>query len=192
MRGASPAVLSSLSRCAPAPTTCPASSTTDLPRVSPVTGDTYLPSEHRAVGDAHPDTPAAWREPLERGRPVHGPDRRGPLSPRNRGGASGSVPADEGRLHVRPRLHLGPQAGHPDPLDRPGRDGPDVDPGAPVLAAQRTALRGAPGNEQGRDESESGGGTGPDLATQLCRPPAAARGDGPAPPPVRSPVRPPG
>ena len=31
--------------------------------------------------------------------------------------------------HVRPRLHLGAQAGDPHPLDRAGRDGPVVDAG---------------------------------------------------------------
>ena len=41
--------------------------------------------------------------------------------------------------------------GHPDALDRAGRDRPDVGPCGAVVAAERAALRSAPGTQQGRD-----------------------------------------
>ena len=55
------------------------------------------------------------------------------------------------RLHLRHGLHLGAQARHPHPVDRPGRDGPGVDPGGARLAAERAPLRRPAGPEQGRD-----------------------------------------
>ena len=79
------------------------------------------------------------------------------------------------RLRLRRRLHVGAQARHPHALDRARRAGPDVDPRAPRLAAQRAALRRAAGPEQGRDRREVRRGAGEDLAAQLRHPAAGAR-----------------
>ena len=48
---------------------------------------------------------------------------------------AGQAPEREG-LHLRSGPHVGPEKGDPDPLDRPRRDGPDVDSRLPLLAAQ--------------------------------------------------------
>ena len=57
----------------------------------------------------------------------------------------------EGRLRVRPRLRIGPAPGHPHGVAGPRRDGSDVAADDVRLAAQRAALRLAPGAGQGRD-----------------------------------------
>ena len=87
----------------------------------------------------------------------------------------------EGRgVHVRRRVHVGPEAGDPHALDRAGRAGPDVDPRGALVAAQRAALRGAPGPEQGADRGEVRRRAGLDLAAELRRPAAGPRGVRPA------------
>ena len=83
-------------------------------------------------------------------------------------------------LRLRPGLHLGAQARHPHPVDRAGRDGPDVDPGPQLLAAERAPLRRAAGAEQGRDGREVRRRAGQDLAPQLRHPAAGADGRRPA------------
>jgi len=105
----------------------------------------------------------------------HGVDRRrsvgkGPREPRK--AARFSSPG----LHLRHRLHFRSEAGHPNSLDRPGRDGPDVGSGAQFLAAQRAPLRRPakaltspkPPPSSARTRSRSG-------RPQLRRPASAAR-----------------
>ena len=84
-------------------------------------------------------------------------------------------PAAEGRrLHLRRRLHVAAEAGHPHAVDRAGRARPAVDSGASLVAAQRAALRRPAGAEQGRDGRQARRGPGQDLAAQLRHPAAAA------------------
>ena len=85
-----------------------------------------------------------------------------------------------GRLRVRPRLRVGAAPGHPHGVAGPRRDGPDVAADDVRLAAQRAALRLAPGAGQGRDRREVRRRAGPRLAAQLRRAAAAAREGRPA------------
>ena len=98
------------------------------------------------------------------------------LSEQGKAEAQAGRRAAQGRgVHVRRRLHLGAQAGHPDALDGARRDGPDVDPGPALLAAQRAALRGAAGAEQGPDRGQVRRRAGAGLAAELRHPAAPAR-----------------
>ena len=62
--------------------------------------------------------------------------------------------AEGRRLRLRRRLHVGAQARDPDAVDRARRDGPDVDSGPAIVAAERAPLRCAAGPQQGRDRGE--------------------------------------
>ena len=74
----------------------------------------------------HPRPPPPRREHLEQGEPLHRLDRRRPLGDRRRRGPRGRPPPARGGLRLRRRLHLRPQAGDPDAVDRARRDRPDV------------------------------------------------------------------
>ena len=104
---------------------------------------------------------------MEPGEPLHGLDRRRFEPEGVRGGEGRREAAARGGLHVRRGLHVRAQARHSDVVDCHRRNGPDVDPGAPPLAAQRAALRRAAGPEQGGDDEDPRRGTGEDLAAQL-------------------------
>ena len=67
-------------------------------------------------------------------------------------------------------------------VDCARRDGHAVDPGAPILAAERAALRRAAGIEQVRDSRKARRGAGQDLAPQLRHPTATAAEDDPTHP----------
>src|SRR3990172_8740045 len=138
---------------------------------------------------AHAGLVAPRRERVEPREPLHGLDGRGPLAAGGGGGARcGEALARRG-LPLRRRPHLGAQAGDTDAVDRPRRHGPHVDPDPDQLAAQRAALRGPSGPQQGRDCAEVRRGAGKGLAPQLCDSAPAARAGGRATPGAGSPLR---
>ena len=90
------------------------------------------------------------------------------LSPKGVEEANGRGEAPEGgRLRLRRRAHVAPQAGDPDALDHPRGHGPPVDPGEEDVASQRAPLRGPPGPQQGGDREEVRRRAGEDLAPRL-------------------------
>ena len=89
--------------------------------------DAVAARDRARARDADPRPAPPRRERLEPGEPLHRLDRRRPL--RDGRWPRPTRPAGccrEGGFDVRHRLHLGAQAGDPDPLDRPRRAGPDV------------------------------------------------------------------
>ena len=91
----------------------------------------------------HPDAQARADPPrridLEPGEPLHRLDRRRPHRHRRRAGQRGRPPAEGGRLRLRPRLHLGAQARHLDPVARARRDGPHLAAGGATTGASTSA-----------------------------------------------------
>ena len=132
---------------------------------------------------------ASWGEHLESGEPFYRLDRRRSDRAGDPRGASGGKAPERGRLHLRSGPHVGPEAGDPDALDRPRRDGPDVDPRLPFLEAERTPLRRPPGAQQEGDGRKIRDGAGAYLAAELRHPAPRARRDGRTFPGTGSPVR---
>ena len=125
------------------------------------------PAERRTAGE-ETRTGAPRRKHLEQGKPLHRLDRRGPVARRaaRKPRKAAQVLKTEGYVFDVAYTSRA-QARHPHPVDRAGRDGPDVDSGAPLLAAERAPLRRAAGSEQGGDGGEVRRGPGQDLAPQL-------------------------
>src|SRR5208282_6191292 len=118
---------------------------------------------------------APRRIDLESGKPLYRLDRRR-LEQEGRGrGAQRRQVAAEGRPGFRRRVHLCPQARDQDLVDRPGGNGPHVDPGAQILAPQRAPLRRAAGTQQGRDCSTVRRRAGQSLAARLRHASTCAR-----------------
>jgi enolase len=129
-------------------------------------------SAERRSGSDQAGTGAPRRERVEQGKSLHRLDGRGPFRERQSGSPRRRVGAEGRGLHVRRGLHFGAEARHPHVVDRPGRNGPDVDSGPPLVALERAALRRAARVEQGRDGGQVRRGAGEDLAPQLRHPPA--------------------
>ena len=91
---------------------------------------------------------SARRKHLEPGEPVHRLDRRRSERQGPRRGARGRAAAARGRVRVRRRLHVGPEARHPHVLDRARRARSALDSGEQALAPERAPLRRAAGPEQ--------------------------------------------
>src|SRR5262245_40265882 len=120
---------------------------------------------------------ASRRERLEPREPVHRLDRRRPVRRRPAGSPGRRRPLEVARLRLRSGLLLGVEAGHPHIVDRPRRDGPDVDSGGALVAAQRAPLRRAAGPRQGGDGRPLRRGPGQDLAPELRHPAARPRAE---------------
>jgi len=152
-------------------------------------GALTLPSKGPIHEEARSDPPR--RKHLEPGEPVHGVDGRGTHREGHRGSPPGRENSRERGVRLRRRLHVRAQARHQDPLDRPGGDGPHVDPRPQQLAAQRAPLRGAAGTQQEGDGRQTRREAGPDLAPELRHPPPGTHPRRPAlerkGPPLRGP-----
>ena len=95
------------------------------------------------------------RERVEQGQPLHRLGGRPPVGEGPRGGRARRPAAGRARPAARRPAHLGAAAGDHHRRARAGRGRPAVDPGAPVVAAQRAALRRAAGQGQGGRPSPS-------------------------------------
>src|SRR5450759_220080 len=101
--------------------------------------------------DRDPRAAPPWRERMEQVQPVHRLGRCRPVREGRARGAPRRRAADRARPAARHTAHVRATARHPHRPDRAGRGRPAVDPGAALLAAERTALRRPAGQEQEAD-----------------------------------------
>src|SRR5664279_56269 len=101
--------------------------------------------------DRDPRAAPPWRERMEQVQPVHRLGRCRPVREGRARGAPRRRAADRARPAARHTAHVRAKARHPHRPDRAGRGRPAVDPGAALLAAERTALRRPAGQEQEAD-----------------------------------------
>src|SRR5664280_1286122 len=101
--------------------------------------------------DRDPRAASPWRERMEQVQPVHRLGRCRPVREGRARGAPRRRAADRARPAARHTAHVRATARHPHRPDRAGRGRPAVDPGAALLAAERTALRRPAGQEQEAD-----------------------------------------
>src|SRR5664280_981555 len=151
----------------PPPTTPPAPRTTrPMPRTTrpmapptrPTPCTTWQTPRTTCRGDpagwSHDRDPRAappWRERMEQVQPVHRLGRCRPVREGRARGAPRRRAADRARPAARHTAHVRATARYPHRPDRAGRGRPAVDPGAALLAAERTALRRPAGQEQEAD-----------------------------------------
>src|SRR5664279_2988859 len=137
----------------PPPTTRPPPGTTRLtPRTTWQTPRTTCRGD--PAGWSHDRDPRAappWRERMEQVQPVHRLGRCRPVREGRARGAPWRRAADRARPAARHTAHVRATARHPHRPDRAARGRPAVDPGAALLAAERTALRRPAGQEQEAD-----------------------------------------
>src|SRR5450756_958752 len=142
------------------PTTPPMPPTTPLmpPTTPPTPCTTWQTPRTTCRGDpagwSHDRDPRAappWRERMEQVQPVHRLGRCRPVREGRARGATRRRAADRARPAARHTAHVRATARHPHRPDRAGRGRPAVDPGAALLAAERTALRRPAGQEQEAD-----------------------------------------
>ena len=123
----------------------------------------------------HPRSAPPRRERLEPQEPVHRLGRRRPQRQGCRRGVAGRRAADRARPAARCPAHVAAAAGDPHRRADALVGGSDVDPGAPLVAAQRAALRRAAGQGQGADARRVRRGAVHAVAPVLRHAAAAAR-----------------